>query len=74
VQKPDPAIVELALNYLGTEPETTLMVGDRSGPDGGAVEVGMPTLLLPTLINAGQGRLDLAARVLEVPVAATTPA
>lgn len=74
VQKPDPAIFELALNYLGTEPETTLMVGDRSGPDGGAVEVGMPTLLLPTLINVGQRRLDLAARVLGVPVVPTTPA
>lgn len=54
VQKPDPAIFELALGYLGTEPQQTLMVGDRSGPDGGAVEVGMPTLLLPPLTNADQ--------------------
>jgi FMN phosphatase YigB (HAD superfamily) len=71
VQKPDPAVFELALGYLGTEPERTLMVGDRSGPDGGAVELGMPTLLLPPLVNVDQRRLDLAARVVGVPAAPT---
>ena len=67
VQKPDPAIFELALAGLGTGPERTLMVGDRSGPDGGAVGLGLPTLLLPTLIDPGQQRLHLAARLLGVP-------
>lgn len=47
VQKPDPAIFRLALDALGTAPEETLMVGDRASHDGAAVEVGMPTLLLP---------------------------
>jgi FMN phosphatase YigB (HAD superfamily) len=74
VQKPDPAIFELALGYLGTGPEQTLMVGDRSGPDGGAVELGMPTLLLPPLVNVDQRRLDLAARVVGVPATPPTSA
>jgi HAD superfamily hydrolase (TIGR01509 family) len=68
VQKPDPAIFRLALDALGTTPGQTLMVGDRPRPDGGAVEAGMPTLLLPTLTDVTQQRLGLAARVLGVPV------
>ena len=67
VQKPDPAIFRSALDRLGTAPEQTLMVGDRQRPDGGAVEIGMPTLLLPTLTDIGQQRLGLAARLLGVP-------
>jgi FMN phosphatase YigB (HAD superfamily) len=67
VQKPDPAIFEVALGLLGTRPDETLMVGDRAGPDGGAVAVGMPTLLLPPLTGVGQRRLGLAARTLGVP-------
>jgi len=74
VQKPDPAIFELTLGLLETEPEQTLMVGDRSGPDGGAVRVGMPTLLLPSLITVDQRRLDLVSRVLGVPTAPRTSA
>ena len=68
VQKPDPRIFRLALDKLGTEADRTLMVGDRAGPDGGALDVGMPTLLLPPLTDVRQRRLGLAARALGVPV------
>jgi FMN phosphatase YigB (HAD superfamily) len=57
VQKPDPAIFALALKSLDTSAEQTLMVGDRQIPDGGALDVGMPTLLLPPLTNIHQRRL-----------------
>lgn len=61
VQKPDPRIFRLALSDLGTAPEETLMVGDRASHDGAAVEVGMPTLLLPPLATASERRLDAVA-------------
>lgn len=56
-QKPDPAMFAAALAGLGTQPAETLMVGDRAGPDGPAVEHGMVTLLLPPLQHPGQRRL-----------------
>lgn len=59
VQKPDPAIFRAALDALGSSPGQTLMVGDRASHDGAAVELGMPTLLVPTLTHPGQRRLDL---------------
>ncbi|MCA2212046.1 HAD family hydrolase [Jidongwangia harbinensis] len=66
VQKPDPALFRAALAGLGTAPEQTLMVGDRQRPDGGAVEIGLPTLLLPPLTDIRTRRLDLVARLLGV--------
>ncbi|MEG3632626.1 HAD family hydrolase [Micromonospora palythoicola] len=68
VQKPDPAIFRRAADEIGVPPERTLMVGDRHGYDGGAVEVGMTTLLLPPLRDVRAERLHLAARLLGVPV------
>ena len=62
MQKPDPAIFRLTLDALGTPPERTLMVGDRAGPDGGALAVGMPVLLVPPLRDAAERRLGLVAR------------
>lgn len=44
--KPDPKIFRTACDALGVVPERALMVGDTTA-DGGAVEVGMATLLLP---------------------------
>jgi HAD superfamily hydrolase (TIGR01509 family) len=49
VQKPSEAIFRIASASLDLEPEDLLMVGDRASHDGGAVAVGMPTLLLPPL-------------------------
>lgn len=63
VQKPDPAIFRLALDRLGVRAEHALMVGDRPARDGVAVEVGMPTLLVPQLIDPGQRRLHLVTRL-----------
>lgn len=56
-QKPDPAVFLRTLDVLGVEPVQALMVGDRSLPDGGAVEVGIPTLLLPPLRSVHDRRL-----------------
>lgn len=56
-QKPDPRLFLAALDALGVRPDEALMVGDRSGPDGGAVDVGIPTLLLPPLRDPADRRL-----------------
>ncbi|RAG81975.1 HAD family hydrolase [Streptacidiphilus pinicola] len=57
--KPDPAIFRTALERLGVQPHETLMVGDRSGHDGAAVEAGITTLLVPPLTHATEKRLHL---------------
>ncbi|RJO77231.1 HAD family hydrolase [Nocardia panacis] len=59
MQKPDPAIFRLILTRLGTRAGATLMVGDRPSRDGVAVEVGMPTLLVPPLTDPGVRQLHL---------------
>ena len=46
-QRPDPAVFTHALTALGVTASETRMVGDRSVPDGGAVEHGITALLLP---------------------------
>lgn len=56
-QKPDPAVFRRTLDALGVAPDEALMVGDRSRPDGGAVDVGITTLLLPPLRGRGDRRL-----------------
>ncbi|MEU2235041.1 HAD family hydrolase [Streptomyces vietnamensis] len=57
--KPDPAFFGVALEQLGVRPDEALMVGDRSGHDGGGVEAGLPTLLLPPLTRTAEERLHL---------------
>ena len=59
IQKPDPRMFEHALGSLGSTPEETLMVGDRSHPDGAAVESGITTLLLPPLKAKAEERLHM---------------
>jgi FMN phosphatase YigB (HAD superfamily) len=49
IQKPDPRMFTRTLRVLGLDPEHAVMVGDRLGPDGAAVECGLVTLLLPPL-------------------------
>ena len=65
VQKPNPEIFEIALRMLGAAPEETLMVGDRASHDGGAVAVGITTLLFPALDSAtsSRGLADVLALV-----------
>ena len=57
IQKPDPRLFARTLGALGVEPADALMVGDRSGPDGAAVEAGITTLLLPPLTDIEDRRL-----------------
>jgi HAD superfamily hydrolase (TIGR01509 family) len=57
VQKPDPAMFARTLTALGLDPHEALMVGDRSRPDGAAVELGIATLLLPPLTHPADRRL-----------------
>ncbi|BEP14587.1 HAD-IA family hydrolase [Acidothermaceae bacterium B102] len=47
VMKPAAAMFAAACEALGVEPADALMVGDNFRADGGAVELGMRTLLLP---------------------------
>jgi len=61
--KPDPAIFRTALDGLGLPATDVLMVGDRAGWDGAAVDVGMTTLLLPPLGDPTKERLH---RVLDL--------
>jgi FMN phosphatase YigB (HAD superfamily) len=49
------------LGELGVAPHEALMVGDRSRPDGAAVELGIATLLLPPLTHPAERRLHLVA-------------
>jgi len=57
MQKPDPRLFARTLSGLGVDPADALMVGDRSGPDGAAVEAGITTLLLPPLTATTDRRL-----------------
>jgi FMN phosphatase YigB (HAD superfamily) len=57
VQKPDPRMFTRTLDALAVRPAEALMVGDRSRPDGAAVESGIPTLLLPPLRSVDDRRL-----------------
>ena len=59
VQKPDPRMFTRTLTSLGIEAERSLMVGDRSRPDGAAVESGLTALLLPPLARPTDRRLHL---------------
>ena len=61
--KPDPAIFAAAVDRLGLPAADVLMVGDRSGWDGAAVESGITTLLLPPLRAPHETRLP---RVLDL--------
>lgn len=56
-QKPDALVFRRTLAGLGVEAGDVLMVGDRSRPDGAAVEQGLTTLLLPPLRSTKDRRL-----------------
>ncbi len=62
-QKPAAEMFELALSAMGLEAREVLMVGDRAIYDGAAVNVGMPTLLLPPLTATNDCRLGLVSRL-----------
>jgi HAD superfamily hydrolase (TIGR01509 family) len=56
VQRPDPEIFRIAARALALHPHELLMVGDRPSHDGGAVALGITTLLLPSLPTATEPR------------------
>ena len=66
-QKPDPRMFTRTLDELGLRAGEALMVGDRSGPDGAAVEVGDPTLLLPPLRGPDDRRLHPVLALCGIP-------
>ncbi len=70
VQKPDSRLFESALADLGSEPERTLMVGDRPSRDGAAAELGMMCLILPSPSRLTTRGLESVLRL--VGVTATT--
>jgi FMN phosphatase YigB (HAD superfamily) len=61
--KPDPGAFTAALDALDLGADRVLMVGDRAGWDGAAVALGMTTLLLPSLVDPAERRLQ---RVLDL--------
>jgi HAD superfamily hydrolase (TIGR01509 family) len=67
VQKPNPQIFGVALEGLAVEPADTLMIGDRASHDGAAVELGIPTVLVPPLTATPHRRLSVALRACGVP-------
>jgi putative hydrolase of the HAD superfamily len=67
VQKPSPRIFRAALDELGVEPAKALMLGDRASHDGAAVELGIPTLLIPPLMATSQRRLSIVLRTCGLP-------
>jgi FMN phosphatase YigB (HAD superfamily) len=69
VQKPNPQIFQVALDGLGVAPPDALMVGDRASHDGAAVNLGIPTVLLPELTATSQRRLSVVLRACGIPSA-----
>jgi putative hydrolase of the HAD superfamily len=63
VEKPDPRIFLAACEALGSRPAETLMVGDSHLADGGAVEAGLTTLLLPPVSRGTERGLDLVTKL-----------
>ena len=73
IQEPDRRMFRRTLSALGVMPADTLMVGDRSGPDGVAVEEGITTLLLPPLTNVEDRRLHRVLALCEPAERARAP-
>lgn len=57
VQKPNPLMFMRTLDAMRVDPDEAVMIGDRSRPDGAAVESGITTLLLPPLRSVEDRRL-----------------
>ena len=64
--KPHPELFHAACRELGVPPEKTLMVGDTPLTDGGAIDAGLPVLLLPANRAEGRAGLDLVLAVLGI--------
>jgi FMN phosphatase YigB (HAD superfamily) len=62
-QKPDRRLFEIAVDALGARPAEALMVGDRADRDGGAVGVGITTLILASVPDFTPRGLDIVLRL-----------
>jgi FMN phosphatase YigB (HAD superfamily) len=65
VMKPGAAMFQAACSALGVDAGDALMVGDNFRADGGAVEIGMRTLLLPYTDPGVVHGLDAVLRLLD---------
>ncbi len=66
VMKPDPRMFEQAVRRLGVSPDRTLMVGDSPVADGGALALGIRTLLLPYSPPGAPHGLDAVLRLAQI--------
>jgi putative hydrolase of the HAD superfamily len=66
VTKPAPVLFHTACERLGVEPAEALMVGDNHRNDGGAIESGLRTLLLPLVPSGTERGLVAVLRLLGV--------
>ncbi len=62
--KPAGILFELACEELGVSPGEALMVGDNSMTDGGAVAVGIPTIIFPQVAEGAPRGLSCLERIL----------
>lgn len=62
-QKPDPRMFTRALDALAVEASEAVMVGDTPQTDGGAVAVGVTTLILPRPRDLGPRGLNNVSRL-----------
>jgi HAD superfamily hydrolase (TIGR01549 family) len=62
-EKPDPQLFLKACAGLGTDPRTTLMVGDNPSRDGGATACGLRAYILPAEHRTGPRGLDQVLRL-----------
>jgi FMN phosphatase YigB (HAD superfamily) len=67
VVKPEPRLFELACGLLAVSPGQALMVGDDPTTDGGAVRVGIATLILPPARPGMRRGLDRVLRLVQPP-------
>ena len=65
--KPAPGLFAAGSSALGVTPEQTLVVGDNALADGGAVDAGLPVLLLPVAEPGRPRGLDAVLRLLGPP-------
>ena len=61
--KPDPELFRIACRDLDVLPARALMVGDSHVADGAAVETGMTTLILPSVLRGEKRGLEHALRL-----------
>ncbi len=70
VAKPAPRLFAAACEIVGLPADAVLMVGDNALTDGGAIESGVRTYLLPPVRDTGTRGLTAVLKLLDLPVPA----